>query len=215
MRFVFVGAGTLSRATAGLLLRHGHDVVVVERDEGVIESLGGAMDWGVLHGDGTRPAVLREAGPEDADALLCLTGNDQTNIIASLVGRSLGYRRVLTRIGDEEFEHICAELGLEDTIIPTLATGRYLVDMVEGRDTVELSAAIRGDARLFLWVAREGDEGRVEELDLPGKARVTHLYRGDQFVRVDPSTRIEKGDEVVALCSRAELDALRERFGEG
>lgn len=58
---------------------------------------------------GVLVALLREADPSRTDFLFCLTGNDQTNILASLAGRSLGYGRVVPKIDDPEFEHLCIE----------------------------------------------------------------------------------------------------------
>jgi trk system potassium uptake protein TrkA len=212
MRSVIVGAGALCQRTAKNLSARGHEVVVVERDEQVIDSLSGELDCGFLHGDGTRPNVLRDADPAGSNVLLALTGNDQTNIIASLVGRSLGFPRVITRIDGEEFEHICIELGLVDTIIPARTIGRHLADMTEGQDILELSAAIRGEARVFLFVAGNAEKTRVDELDLPRGARVTHLYRAGELVLADPDTRLRRDDEVVVLTRREDLPKLRERW---
>jgi len=212
MRLIFVGAGALSIATAQNLFRRGHEIVIVERDKQALERLDDQLDCGVLHGDATRPALLREADPKNADVLLCLTGSDQVNLIASLVGRSLGIPRVLTRIADEEFEHICIELGLTDTVIPTRTTGRYLADVVEGRDILDVSSAFKGDARVIVFVARAEDAGAAAALDLPEGARVTHLYRGGELVLVDPQTKIKKGDEVVIVSHVRHEKALRERW---
>ena len=60
--------------------------------------------------------------------LFALTDNDQANILASLVGRSLGFKRVVTKIQDAELEHICKELGLEDIIVPSRTIGRFLAE---------------------------------------------------------------------------------------
>jgi trk/ktr system potassium uptake protein len=212
MRLVFVGAGSLTVRTARTLLDRGHEVVIVERDKERLEALSGTLDGGFLCGDGTRPVVLREAGPKETDALLCLTGNDQTNIIASLVGRSLGFPRVVTRIEDEEFEHICIELGLLESVIPVRAIGRFLADMLEGQGALELSSIIKGDARAFLFVARDEDAGPVRDLRLPERARVVHLYRDGAFQLADLDTRLEQGDEVVVITDRRHLDALRARW---
>ncbi len=84
---------------------------------------------GFIHGDGTRPAILREGDPQGTDLLFCLTHDDQSNIIASLVARSLGYRRVVTKIEDPDLEHICSELGLADSLVPMHTVGRYLADI--------------------------------------------------------------------------------------
>ena len=106
MKFVFIGAGSLSIATMRMLIERNHEVVLVERDKARIDALIDELDCGFIHGDGSHPAVLREAMPEETDALFCLSGRDQDNIIASLVGRSQGFRKVITRIEDEELEHL-------------------------------------------------------------------------------------------------------------
>lgn len=198
--------------TAQLLVERGHEVVLIESNGESARTLSESLDCGVIHGDGTRPAVLAEADPSNADALLALTGNAQTNLIAGLVGRSLGFGRVITRIDDEEFEHVTLELGLADTIIPARTIGRYLTDIVEGHDILELSGAIKGDARVFLFVAREEDEGTIVDLGLPDGARVSHLYRDGELVLASRELRLRKGDEVVLVSHRKHLESFRSRW---
>jgi trk/ktr system potassium uptake protein len=212
MRVVIIGAGSLGTQTARILIQRNCEVVVIESDEGVAHSINDTIDCGVIHGDGTRPAVLAEANPTHADALMALTGNAQTNLIASLIGRSAGFPRVITRIDDEEFEHVALELGLADTVIPARAIGRYLADVVEGHDVMDLSGAIKGDARVFLFVARQEDEGPVGDLGLPDGARVSHLYREGALVLAGPDLALRKGDEVVIISHRKHLAELRSRW---
>ncbi|NIR59617.1 MAG: TrkA family potassium uptake protein [Gammaproteobacteria bacterium] len=213
MRAVFVGGGSLAVMTARLLLERGHEVVIIERDKERITALSEDLDCGFLHGDGSKPAILEEADPGRTDLLFCLSGNDQANILASLVGRSLGFERVVTKIEDPAFEHICIELGLEDTIIPGRTIGRYLADMLEGQDPLELSAMIKAGARVFSFVAREEDAVPIEALDLPGRARVICLYRDERFLYADAETKLKPGDEVVVLADRKALPALHDRWG--
>ena len=213
MRVVFIGAGTLAMLTAHTLVARGHEVVIVEKDQFVIDTLAETIDCGFLHGDGTKPALLREADPQETDFLFCLSGDDQTNIIASLVGRSLGFRRVVTKVDDEELEHICIELGLTDTIIPDLTIGRYLADIVDGQDIMELALMIKGDARVFSFVAKAKDEHAIAKLGLPPKAQVVCLYRDAEFLLPDKDTVIKDGDEVVVLSHRDNLKSLQQRWG--
>ena len=212
MRAVFIGASSLSIMTAQLLLKHSHEVVIIDADKDVVTSLPDELDCGILHGDGTKPALLREANPELTDVLFCLTGNDQTNIIASLVGRSLGFKRVVTKIVDSEFEHICTELGLEDTIIPSRTIGRYLADMFEDHDLLELSTMIRDDARIFSFIATKEQEGGLSELALPDLSRVICLYRDEKFIVPDEQTTIKSDDEVVIITHQKNLKELQEKL---
>ena len=212
MRIVFIGAGSLSVATARLLLRRRHEVVIIEREKERIDALTGDLDCGFLHGDGSRPAVLREVDPASCDFLFCLTGADQANILASLVGRSLGFKRVVTKIEDAELGHVCLELGLRDTIIPTHTIGGYLAEMVAGHDPLEISGMIKGEARMFSFVAEEDTSS--EKLELPTGARLVCLYRKGDLVLPRGDTGIKKGDEVVLLVEHKVLEKVAERWGK-
>lgn len=212
MRIVFVGASELTRRTAQLLIDASHEVVIIERDRQTIEDLEQTMDCGFLHGDGSKPALLREAGPKQTDMLYCLTDDDHTNMIASLVGRSLGFPRVITRIEDPELDTICQELGLEDTTIPSLTISRYLADMAKGLNILELSTAIKNEARFFSFVLDDETIRRVADLDLPPEARVVCLYRDGEFQLADEESKIHQGDEVVILTHSKNLLALHERW---
>lgn len=213
MRAVFIGAGALTTATARRLLKHGHDVVVIEIDAERIAELSDELSCGFIHGDGSKPAILREADPKSTDLLYCLTGNDQTNILASLVGRSLGFGRIVTKIIDPEYEHVCVELGLEELIIPARTIGRYLADVLPGRELFELSAMIKDEARVFSFIARPEDAGPVKDLDLPSGARACFYYRDERFELIEANTKLIPGDEVVIITHSKHLPALFERWG--
>lgn len=212
MRIVFIGSGAFATATAGRLLKLGHDVVIIERDENRIKELTEILSCGFIHGDGSIPAILREADPKQSDVLFCLTSQDQTNILASLVGRTLGFKRVITKIEDPEYEHLCIELGLEELIIPTRTISRYLADMLSGQDTFEISSVIKNDVRVFSFIAHDEDTGSIKELKLPVDTRAVILYRGDKFEFIDDETKIIPGDEVVMLTHTRHLPELRKMW---
>lgn len=215
MRAVFMGGSPLTVMTAHRLLEEGREVVIIERDRARIDALTEELDAGFLHGDGSKPAILKEADPDQTDFLFCLTDHDQANIIASLVGRSLGFKRVITKIEDPEFEHICMELGLDDTIIPTRTVARFLSDMCKGRDPLELSTMIKDDARVVSFVVHEDDAVPVAQLDLPTGSRVMCVYRKEHFLLPEDDTKLKVGDEVVVITHSKNVQELHERWNVG
>lgn len=213
MKVVFLGASTIAVITANLLLKRGHEVVIIEREKEKIQELSDQLDCGFLHGDGSKPALLKEADPQGTDLLFCLTGHDQVNIITSLVGKSLGFQRVIVKIEDPQFEHICLELGLTDTIIPAQMTGRYLADMAQGQDLLELSAMIKDEARVFSFVVTEEANQVFKDLQLPDQTRVICLYRNNRFMLPDNDTTLERDDEVVVITHSKNLAEFNKRWG--
>ena len=212
MRVVFVGAGDLTVETAALLIDRKHEVVIIETDKDKVDELSAKMDCSFLRGDGSKPHILNEAGPEHADFLFCLTENDQYNIIAALVGRSIGFGHVVVQIYDSEYLNICRELDLEHAITPSKTIARYLADTVEGVDILELSSLIKGEARCLMVKIDKETRGRVADLELPEEARVICIYRDEQFMLADQETSLNVDDEAIVLTHSKHLAELTRRF---
>jgi trk/ktr system potassium uptake protein len=212
MRIVFIGAGNVSIGTAKALIKKGHEVVIIETDKAKIDELSEEMDCSFLLGDGSQPNLLREVNPAQTDVLYCLTDSDQANVIAGLVGRSLGFKRVVTGISDPQFEGICLELGLKDTIIPSRTISRYLEDMVGGTENVELSTILKDEARFFTLIVEEEDAVAAKDLNLPADAKVICYYRDGKFSHADEETTFHIGDEVVILTHSKNVPTLQERW---
>ena len=212
MRAIFVGASPLTIMTARRLLKAGHDVVIIDKDEDKISDLSETLDCGFIHGDGSRPVVLEELSPGEADMLFCLSSDDQDNIIASLVGQTMEFSQVVTKIEDPDFEGICTKLGLESVIVPDRDVGERLADLVEGHDVADLSTAVEGGIRFFHFVAREKDAGDSSALDLPGESRVIVVTRDGDPEIVGEEGEIKQDDKVLVVTHRRELDELRKRF---
>lgn len=212
MRIAFIGASEVAIMAAQSLIENGHEVILVEENQEKLDELCEELDCSFLHGDGSSPAILKELGPKETDILICISNNDQANLIASLVGRSLGFKRVVTSIEDDEFEGICGELGLEDTIVPARTIARHLEDMVYGVDTIKLSTVLKDEARLFTFTARKEDEKPIADLDLPKESRVICYYRDGKFALAGDDTKLHKGDEAVILTRSEILKDLEKRW---
>ncbi|NBC32661.1 MAG: TrkA family potassium uptake protein [Alphaproteobacteria bacterium] len=213
MRAVFIGTSGLAVSTADLFVKGGHEVVMIEQNRARIEELSDTLDCGFLNGDGTKPTILREASPDRTDILFCLTDNDQANILASLVGRSVGYKRVITRIEDVEYRHICTELSLNDTIIPDEAVARLLADLSHGVEPLTLTAFLKYKARFYSFFVRETDAGPVDDLALPESTRIVCVYRGERFHLPEQLAKLKEGDEVLLVTDEGQLSTLAERWG--
>jgi len=212
MRIVFSGAGAITIMVAQLLSDQGHKVIIIELEKDKIDKLSDKLDCSFLHGDAAKPAILSQVDPKDCDFLFCLTDSDQANIITALLGRSMGFKRVVTSIEDVELENLCSELGLGDTIIPARTMSQHLVNMVRGLDDVELSTLLKHDARFFTFVAGKEEARTAAELDLPDEARIVFFYRDEKFHFADGDSKIKKGDEIVILTHSQNLPELNERW---
>ena len=91
------------------------------------------------------------------------------------------FKRMVITIKEPIYEYTCIDLVQEDIITPDYSIARYLADLCAGQNPLQLSAVIKGEARIFSFVAREQDEGLVSELKLPADCRTMFLYRNENF----------------------------------
>jgi len=212
MRIVFSGASPLTIITAKTLIKQGHEVIIIEVNKEKIDQLCDELDCSFLHGDSAKPSVLSQVDPKNSDILFCLTNSDQINIITSLLGRSMGFKRVITSIEDTDLEQLCRELGLEDTIIPVWTMSRHLDNMVRGLDNINLSTLLKEEARFFTFTAGVDDAVTVNELGLPKDAKAIFYYRDNKFHFADEATKLRKGDEVIILTHSKNIPDFNERW---
>jgi len=210
MRIVIVGATKIAVATAQLLIDKGHQVTFIERSKARIEALSDELDCGFLLGDGSSPDLLREAGPDHTDVLFSLTSHDQTNIIAGLAARSLGYTRIVCLVDEADYEPLCRELGLEETLYPLRSVSRHLAYLTEHWGARSPDETIKHDAALY--VRHIEAELPAASLVLPDDARVIGYYRADRLEFPDPETVWQSGDELVILARGPALGKLDELF---
>ncbi len=212
MRVVFVGASATNVACARLLIKRRHEVIIVERDPERIQELSQELDCGFILGDGTHPHILEETSPESVDALVCTTGVEQNNILASLVGKALKVKRVFTTLEDPQFEKIALALGLTEILVPARTIGRYLADAIEGRDILQLATLLKGDAYLFFLIIPAKWAGPLSRLPISKRsAHPVWAYREEQLLFVDPELELKEGDELVILARDSQVaDAIRQ-----
>ena len=103
MKIVIIGAGFSGSQLAKTLIAEGNKVVLVDRSAERVRSAGDQLDCTVIEADGSNLEVLEKAGISSADALVTITGDDDTNlIICSLVDAVYPETLKIARVRDYE-----------------------------------------------------------------------------------------------------------------
>lgn len=127
MRIIVVGYGRLGRQVVNLLATPQHDVVVIDKDRAIIERRDPNLQARFLAGNAIDEDVIRAAGADQADVLLALTRDENTNLMAAQIARSIyGVKRVVAVVYDPAREETYRAAGIE-TLPITVAGAEYLV----------------------------------------------------------------------------------------
>lgn len=89
MKVIVVGGGKIGFYLTQTLLEHGHEPVLIEKDPDVCLRVANSLDLPVIQGDGTVLDTLENAGIRDCDALIGVSGQDESNLVAWPAGQTL------------------------------------------------------------------------------------------------------------------------------
>ena len=130
MKVIIVGCGRVGSSIALQLDREGWDVVAIDEKEEALSRLGDHWSGGFVVGHGMDVDVLRQAGIEEADAMVVATNGDNTNLVIGQVAQKrFDIQCVVVRVLDPARADFYRELGLR-TISPTKTAIEVLADAV-------------------------------------------------------------------------------------
>ncbi len=214
MYAIVAGGGKIGANVTRSLLRMGHEVTLVEQTRERFGRLEAEFGPTALRGDATEIHVLERAGiARPPDFVLAVTGDDEDNLIISQIAREgYGVQRVIARVNDPRNQDHFELLGITQTVSAT----RSILGLVE-HEMPE-----HGLVRLFDF-RREGLElvevpidaeapcrgKRVAALTLPDGARLVAVMRQGRAEVANDTTVIRPGDQVLAILSPGNEDALR------
>ena len=209
MKVVIAGGGAVGTFIATDLVAAGHEVTVVEVDparaataEAADETPG--VRWVVA--DACEVSELARAGAEHADVVAAVTGDDEDNLVISLLAKQeLAVPRVIARVNNPRNEWMFTETWGVDVAVSTPHLLSALVEEAVSVGTlVRLLALDGGRARLSAATLTEGSPSvgqDLAELPLPRTCTVVAVLREGRVVVPRGDTVLHVGDEVVVLTT--------------
>ncbi len=219
MRIVIIGAGKVGTFIAADLLENGHDVTVVEREAQQVDRRRATeglehVEWVVA--DACEVSELARANLESADAVLAVTGDDEDNLVTSLLAKQeFGVPRVIARVNHPANEWMFTEMwGVDIAVSAPHLLSALVEEAVTVGSMVRLLQVAGGRARL-IEVTLTADSpilGRsIVDAAFPRGSSVVAIVRAGDVVVPRGDTVFHLGDEVLALVSdesEAEVSAL-------
>ncbi len=213
MYIIIVGGGDLGYYLAQILLDEEHDVVIIEKNEERCEKLAGELDLVVTKGDGTETKTLKKAGIKEADALVALTGQDETNMVISLLAKELGAKNVATRIGKIEYdESVLKKLGIDIVIHPEAAAAGYISELITKPEVLDLAFISRGQAEIMELEITEKSKilgKKIKDIEHPSGSAIVALYENDNLIIPDKDSEINVGSKILILAKRDIAEKVR------
>jgi trk system potassium uptake protein TrkA len=169
----------------------------------------------VINGDALEPEILEEAGVHDADAVIAVTNNDQTNILASLMAKRAGAGRTISLINRASFSTLVNPLDIDVVVNPREITISTILRHVRRGRVREVHSIGDGFGEVLEVDALATSaivNKTVGDLPLPEGAIVGAIMHNDAVLMPKPDTRISEGDRVVIFTEESVVRRVERLF---
>ncbi len=214
IRIAIAGAGNVGRHVAKDLLERGHDVVIIEQNPQLVETLEEHIDAHWVTGDACELHVLDSAVLSSCDVIVAATGDDEDNVVISLLAKQeFAVPRVVGRVNHPDNQWLFTESWGVDVAVSTPQVLTSLVEeAVSVGDLVRLMSLEQGKIALLEITLAEGSPAcgkTVGDLRMPSDCTLVAILRDRHVVTPQAETPLEAGDEVMALAAPEAEDDLR------
>lgn len=210
-RIVIIGGGNVGLAVAAALEAR-HDrvrVKVIEKDRAVAEAAADGLERTiVLHGDGLSSALLEEANISTADAVLVVTDDDKTNLLASVRAKEMGCKMAIALVNDPTLVPLMGPLNIDAYINPRATTVSSILrhirhGRVRGVYSIGDAEAEVIEAQVLGTSPISGQ--RIKDIAFPEGTLVASVLRNGFVHKPTGELRIAEGDVIAIFAMTADV----------
>jgi len=189
MNIVILGAGTVGHIIAEMLCQHEHSITIIDNNPEMVRRADEELDVRAILGSASQSSILFQAGITTADVCLAVTGNDETNIVAASMAKSMGARRAIARIYAPVFHDLSTFDYQSHFNIDRMLSLEHLCALELARNirtpgSLVIEQFTRGDLQvqeLTIGQASKITRSQIMDLGLPSNVRVGTIQRDQRM----------------------------------
>jgi trk system potassium uptake protein len=208
---MIIGGGNIGFKLARSLEKKNYSLKLIEMNheqcEILSEQLGRTL---ILQGDGTDQDLLREENIGEMDVVITVTGDEETNILCSLLVKSLGAAMTITRINKSAYLPLVRAIGIEHTVSPRMSAVNTMLHYIRQGKVIS-AVSIKEEAEVLEVIAEEHSllvSRPLKAVDFPKGAIVLCIIRDDEVLIPTGDTLIRPLDRVIIIAKRSTVSQV-------
>jgi trk system potassium uptake protein TrkA len=218
MKVLVAGGGNVGRYLAGILVRSGHEVTVIDLDEARLDRVREESGATVVHGDATEPSLLERSAIRVMDVVVAATGHDEDNLVVSSLAKfEFGVPQVVGRVKNASNAWLYEpDMGVDVLVSAPHTIAQLIEEQVAVGDVVELLQLAGGQAAL-LEATLPADSpvvgSVVSDVAWPPDCVPAVVIRGARVLPAPGETVLQVGDRVLCVTDVAQMQPLHRLLG--
>jgi trk system potassium uptake protein len=209
-----IGGGSVGFMLADMLEQRGIGVKIIEQDAGRCEYLANSLKKTlVLQGDGTDLELLESESIAAADVCVCITNNDEKNLLCSLLIKQLGSKRIVTRVSNQQNYNLFSKVGIDVIVSPKVSALTEVLNRVQVHD-IGIIALIEGGKGevLRLIVPESFKEIKLKDFQFKANAIIGLISRRHRLLIPNGNTLICPGDRLKIFTMKEDSENIKNLF---
>ena len=157
----------------------------------------------IIHEDGRDIDAMMEEGLPTMDALVAVTGRSETNILAAMLAKRLGVKKVIAEVENFNYINLAESIGIDTIINKKLITASNIFRFTMTTDVQAIKCLTGSDAEVLEFIAKPNSPAtkqKIRDLDFPNDAIIGGIVRGDTATIAVGSLEINAYDRVVVFA---------------
>lgn len=222
LNIIIVGCGKVGSTLIEQLTKEGHDITIIDQNARKIQEITNQFDIMGLVGNGASYSVQMEAGIDNTDLIIAVTGSDELNLLCCTIAKRVtecsAIARVRTPDYSKESNYLREKLGLALIINPELEAAKEVAHILYLPTALEVNSFAHGQAELIKFKIPEGNEldgisiaqfGRNSIADI----LICAIERHGEVYIPDGNFKLEKNDIISFVATRKAAKIFLEHIG--
>ena len=223
MKIIIVGCGNVGATLTEQLSKENHDVTIIDTREQRVSDVSNSFDVMGVVGNGTSLSVLREAGVEEADLLIAVTGMDEHNLLCCLIARKAGGCQTIARVSNpvynDEIAFIRDEMEISMIINPQATVAREMARQLRYPSALKVDSFAKSRVELVTYRLPEGNllcDTKLKDLGsgIKGDILIPIVERKDEVIIPDGNFELKAKDIITLIGTTPRLMEFFKSIGE-
>ncbi|MDD3108872.1 MAG: Trk system potassium transporter TrkA [Alistipes sp.] len=169
----------------------------------------------IINEDGRNTDAMVEEGLSNMDAFLAVTGRAETNILAAMLAKRLGVKKVIAEVENLNYINLAESMGIDTIINKKLIMASNIFRFTMSTDVQAIKCLTGCDAEVLEFIVKPNSpatKSRIKELDFPRDAMIGGVVRGDKAFIAVGSTEINAYDRVVVFALPSAISRIGRFF---
>lgn len=169
----------------------------------------------IINEDGRNTDAMIEEGLSNMDAFLAVTGRAETNILAAMLAKRLGVKKVIAEVENLNYINLAENMGIDTIINKKLIMASNIFRFTMSTDVQAIKCLTGCDAEVLEFIVKPNSpatKGKIKDLDFPHDAIIGGIVRGDKTFIAVGNMEINAYDRVVVFSLPSAISRIGKFF---